>query len=44
MSVILNLILNVILNVISNAEINGTWLEVIQYWFGVNYCPKKVQW
>ena len=28
--VILNVILNVILTVILNAEINGTWLEVIQ--------------
>ena len=27
----LNVILNVILSVILNAEINGTWLEVIQY-------------
>ena len=41
---ILNVILNVVLNVILNVEVNGTWLEVIQYWFGVITCPRKVYW
>ena len=40
LNVILSDILNVILNVIFNAEISGTWLEVIQYWFWY-YLPNK---
>ena len=44
LSVIMNVILTVILNVILNAEINGTWLEVIQYWFGLIISPRKVCW